>query len=495
MVINPIKYINYNLNKICNNEYGKNKNTKIYLKDKGIIMISKYIKFNFIYKGNHKLDSEFKLKKENIDFIDLENEIKILKFNNRIKNNIILFKSNNNNIHIISIINLFGINTEKDIFSKQIIENQIFYQNNTFKYEKLIKITFTRKYAFIDSDTNEIKIPKINTRINLSNKYLSKINTNLFIRNNFKFKLYFDKIISYNLLFNFIVIFNNFLQIIFSNHKYIQKLKSSFNKYLDKLIYLIFNCQDNSWRKKRNNMKIIYIINSYLRVRKLYYLIILFAFVLIPKIKSQNLNLSSINGSYIIMKINQGNNLILSNHENKKWTYFGSRYINYSEPNEIYINGIKKDGIKNQYSFTEESNTVILIWNYPITDCHAMFRNCKEIIEMDLSHFDTSHVTNMIGMFYGCENLISLDLSNFDTSYITNMHSMFDSCYKLVSLDLSNFNTYQVKDMSDIFFKSKELISLDLSSFDTSLTTTIAYMFLSCSKLIYINLKNADIKI
>ena len=170
IVINSIKYINYKLNKICNNEYGKSKNTKIYLKDKGIIMISKYIKFNFIYKGNHKLDPECKLKKENMDFIDLENEIKILKFNNRIKNNIILFKSNNNNIHIISIINLFGINNEKDIFSKQIIENQIFYQNNTFKYEKLIKISFIRKYAFIDSDTNEIKIARINTRNNLSNK-------------------------------------------------------------------------------------------------------------------------------------------------------------------------------------------------------------------------------------------------------------------------------------------------------------------------------------
>ena len=256
-VINPIKYINYNLNKIWNNEYGKSKNTKIYLKDKGIIMISKYIKFNFIYKGNHKLDSEFKLKKGNKYFIDLENEIRILKFNNRIKNNIILFKSNNNNIHIISIINLFGINNEKDIFSKQIIENNIFYQNNTFKYEKLIKISYTKNYAFIDSDTNEIK--RINTRNNLSNKYISNKSTDLFIRNNFQFNVYFDKIISNNFLFNFIVIFNNFLQIIFSNHKYIQKLKSSFNKYLDKLIYLIFNCHGTSRRKKRNKKKYIYI--------------------------------------------------------------------------------------------------------------------------------------------------------------------------------------------------------------------------------------------
>ena len=130
-------------------------------------------------------------------------------------------------------------------------------------------------------------------------------------------------------------------------------------------------------------MKIIYIINSYLRIRKLYYFIILFAFVLIPKIKSQNLNLSSINGSYIIMKINQGNNSILANHEAMPWGLIGSLYNNYSEPTEIYINGIKKDEIKNQYSFFEESNTVILIWNYPITDCHGMFRKCKGITEMD----------------------------------------------------------------------------------------------------------------
>ena len=177
------------------------------------------------------------------------------------------------------------------------------------------------------------------------------------------------------------------------------------------------------------------------------------------------------------MKINQGNNSILANHEAMPWGLIGSLYNNYSEPTEIYINGIKKDEIKNQYSFTEESNTVILIWNYPITDCHAMFYNCKEITEMDLSHFDTSHVTNMIGMFNHCENLISLDLSKFDTSHITMMPSMFSGCYKLTSLNLFKFNTSQVELMSHMFNQCKELISLDLSSFDTSLTTTIAFMF------------------
>ena len=113
---------------------------------------------------------------------------------------------------------------------------------------------------------------------------------------------------------------------------------------------------------------------------------------------------------------------------------------------------------------------------------------------MDLSHFDTSHVTNMIGMFNYCENLISLNLSNFDTSHITIMVCMFAGCYKLVSVDLSNFNTYQVTDMSYMFSACKELISLDLASFDITLITNIVSMFNSCKKLIYINLKNADIK-
>ena len=54
--------------------------------------------------------------------------------------------------------------------------------------------------------------------------------------------------------------------------------------------------------------------------------------------------------------------------------------------------------------------------------------NCKDLISVDLSHFDTSSVTYMIQMFYGCSSLQTLNLSNFVTSSVTNMHGMFYGC-------------------------------------------------------------------
>ena len=110
---------------------------------------------------------------------------------------------------------------------------------------------------------------------------------------------------------------------------------------------------------------------------------------------------------------------------------------------------------------------ITLIWNNYITSTSFMFYGCDDIIEMDLSHFDTSNVENMEYMFYGCSSLTSLDLSNFDTSSVIDMEGIFERCSSLTSLDLSNFNT--------------------------SIVTNMNGMFNNCEKLEYINLKSASI--
>lgn len=56
-----------------------------------------------------------------------------------------------------------------------------------------------------------------------------------------------------------------------------------------------------------------------------------------------------------------------------------------------------------------------------------IFLSCNSISNLDLSHFNTSNVTNMSYMFNGCNNLTNLDLSSFDISKITNMLSMFSN--------------------------------------------------------------------
>lgn len=70
--------------------------------------------------------------------------------------------------------------------------------------------------------------------------------------------------------------------------------------------------------------------------------------------------------------------------------------------------------------------------------------------DLDLSHFDTSDVTNMQSMFRNgaCR---TLDLSSFDTSKVTNMQSMFSGFNVVFGLDLDSFDTSSVTDMSYMF--------------------------------------------
>lgn len=117
-------------------------------------------------------------------------------------------------------------------------------------------------------------------------------------------------------------------------------------------------------------------------------------------------------------------------------------------------------------------------------------RKIENILEIDLSSFDTSKVTNMRGMFYHLSNLTTLDLSNFDTSKVTNMYAMFNATRNLTTLNLSNFNTSNVTDMGYMFAVTPKLTKLNLSNFDTSKVTNMSYMFNAMSNLTSLNLSN-----
>ena len=128
----------------------------------------------------------------------------------------------------------------------------------------------------------------------------------------------------------------------------------------------------------------------------------------------------------------------------------------YSEPEKVYLN----------------------------TDSSSMFRsapseqNLKNILELDLSNFDTSKVTDMRAMFNDMRNLTTLNLSNFDTSKVTDMGYMFNDMRNLTTLNLSNFDTSKVTDMGYMFAEMHNLTSLDISNFDTSNVTKMNWMFL-----------------
>lgn len=143
-----------------------------------------------------------------------------------------------------------------------------------------------------------------------------------------------------------------------------------------------------------------------------------------------------------------------------------------------------------------------------VTNMGDMFRNCFKLTkiiglgEEDLnSNFVTDKVTNMSMMFAYCYALTELNVTRFSTSNVTSMHAMFKSCQELErikGLDNGNLNTKFitniVTDMNNMFYSCISLKELNLSTFDTSgVTNAMNYMFYNCKTLTTLDVSNFDI--
>ena len=126
-----------------------------------------------------------------------------------------------------------------------------------------------------------------------------------------------------------------------------------------------------------------------------------------------------------------------------------------------------------------------------VTDMSYMFaNNFERFNSVDLSSFNTSKVTTMASMFYRFNPLKKYDVSHFVTNNVTDMSSMFYQSNIIESFE--NFNTSKVENMSYMFAMNDEIISLDLSHFDTSKVTNMSGMFYECIKLKSLNISNFD---
>ena len=158
-----------------------------------------------------------------------------------------------------------------------------------------------------------------------------------------------------------------------------------------------------------------------------------------------------------------------SDYEIKLWLDPTSKTAYYyAEPEKVYLN---EDSSKMFFSEYGE-------------------QKIKNILDLDLSNFDTSNVTLMWDMFYGMSSLTTLDLSSFDTSQVTYMGGMFDYMFNLTTINLSSFDTSQVTYMGEMFRGMSKLTTLDLSNFDTSKVTGMPEMFFGMSSLTTLNLSN-----
>jgi len=155
---------------------------------------------------------------------------------------------------------------------------------------------------------------------------------------------------------------------------------------------------------------------------------------------------------------------------------------------DLFINNKKYKFQKYFKPDKEGIYSIIIKLKNNITDCSCMFYNCNNIVNIDLSSFNSKNVIDMKNMFFCCTGLTNIDLSSFNTQNVIDMSYMFYGCSLLKSLDLSSFNTKNTKSLQDMFSCCNNLIELDLSSFNTEHVTNISFMFDSCNNLENINL-------
>ena len=80
-----------------------------------------------------------------------------------------------------------------------------------------------------------------------------------------------------------------------------------------------------------------------------------------------------------------------------------------------------------------------------------MFQNCKELVSVDLSNINATHITSLKNTFYYCEKLKELNLSSWQTNSLTSMNNTFEGCKSLKKLDVRNINFSTLSNHNNIF--------------------------------------------
>ena len=152
----------------------------------------------------------------------------------------------------------------------------------------------------------------------------------------------------------------------------------------------------------------------------------------------------------------------------------------FKEPN--FIKNCAVETCDVSYEEKKSSIKTIVFQNEITTIDNAVVDNAPVLLELDLSSFDTSKVTNMSNMFSGQRNIVRLDVSSFDTSNVTNMYYMFGLSTGLTELNITSFDTLQVTNMGGMF-RDTSIQELNLSSFDTTKVTIFSQFFWGSSDL------------
>ena len=179
--------------------------------------------------------------------------------------------------------------------------------------------------------------------------------------------------------------------------------------------------------------------------------------------------------NYILAEIN-----VKENDVNKKIKILGSYEEFFRKDPEKLIeadnfeneNDIKKCEIKindeiipfNYYHRFKSKGRYIIKYSFKtnMKSTCLLFKDCKLIKNINLSHFNSSNIIYSNSMLYGCSSLDYINFSNFNTNKVININNMFRGCSSLKNINISEFNTNNVTDIGCLFDGCSSLININL---------------------------------
>ena len=113
-------------------------------------------------------------------------------------------------------------------------------------------------------------------------------------------------------------------------------------------------------------------------------------------------------------------------------------------PDRIYINGTLALNKTCKYKFPNEIVMIKMEWDKIFIHCDEMFANISNILEIDLSQFNTSFIKSASYMFENCKSLHFVNISYIDISSLINIENIFKNCKSLKYIDLTNVDISKI---------------------------------------------------
>ena len=158
----------------------------------------------------------------------------------------------------------------------------------------------------------------------------------------------------------------------------------------------------------------------------------------------------------------------------------------------IEINGEKQKELSVYYENKKGEQVINVILtedkNYAVTDMSYMINNCKNLVLVDFSRFDTKNITSTEAMFQICtlQDIPGI-ISKLSFPNLTNVRAMFCKCFNIKTIpDLCNiFNkTNKIRDISMLFngcINLKEIINFNKWYLPN--ITDMSYLFNRCKEI------------